>query len=328
MRLVYYGTPSLAVPPLERLVADGRTPDLVVTRRDRPRERGLKTGRSPVREAAESAGIPVTTPARAGSTEEIERIRAIAPDLLVVAAYGQILPTSLLAAARIGALNVHYSLLPRHRGASPVAAAILAGDRETGVTTMWMTEGLDEGPIFHSLATPIGADENAGSLGARLAELGARCLSETLDRIERGETRREEQDPTRASYAPKLTTEAGRLALDRSAEELVRRVRAFTPDPGAYLELRGGRVLVLAANPGEEEPSNPPGGRGEPASSPVVGTILALEREKGVRVALTRGSLWLARVRPSGRRDMGGYDFANGARLKAGNRLPLAGEPA
>jgi methionyl-tRNA formyltransferase len=329
MRLVYYGTPSLAVPPLKRLVSDGRPPDLVVTRRDRPRGRGLTTGKSPVGEAAESLGIPVSTPARAGSPEEIDHIRALAPDLIVVVAYGQILPLSLLAAARLGGLNVHYSLLPRHRGASPIQAALLAGDRETGVTTMWMSEGLDEGPTFHSRSVSIGPDENAGSLGARLAELGARCLSETLDRIERGEIRRDPQDPARATYAPKLTSDAGRLALDCPAEELARRVRAFTPEPGAFLELRAGRVIVLEAMPGEEIPSSGvSAGGAERGRHPVAGTILAVERGKGVLVALTRGSLWLARVRPSGRRDMGGYDFVNGARLRPGDRLPLAGEPA
>ena len=174
MRLVYYGTPALAVPALTRLVDEGRSPLLVVTRRDRPQGRGLVAGPSPVRAAAEARGIPVATPARAGAPEELARLRALGPDLLLLAAYGQILSPEVLAIPRIGALNVHFSLLPRHRGASPIQAAILAGDRETGVTTMWMTEGLDEGPVFSSLRTPIGPEEDAGSLSARLAELGAR----------------------------------------------------------------------------------------------------------------------------------------------------------
>jgi len=172
MRLVYYGTPSFAVPPLERLARDRRAPLLVVTRRDRPKGRGQRVGKSPVREAAESLGLPVATPPRAGAPDEVERVRALEPDLLVLVAYGQILPPALLSVAKLGALNVHFSLLPRHRGASPVQAALLAGDRETGVSTMWMTEGLDEGPVFLTEVTPIRDGENAGALGARLASWG------------------------------------------------------------------------------------------------------------------------------------------------------------
>lgn len=313
MRLIYYGTPALAVPPLKRLVSDGRAPLLVVTRPDRPRGRGMKTGKSAVGEAAESLGLPVATPSRAGAVEELERIRALSPDLLVVTAYGQILPPSLLQIPRVGALNVHFSLLPRHRGASPVQAALLAGDRETGVTTMWMTEGLDEGPVFLFRSTPIGDDEDAGALGSRLALLGAECLADSLARIDRGEIARREQDSAGATYAPKIAPDAGRLGLDRSAAELARRVRAYTPEPGAYLTLDSGRLSVLAAE--SDEGANAP-----------VGEVLALDRAKGIRVALPDGSIWLRRVRPSGRRDMSGFDYANGARLKPGSPLPLATE--
>lgn len=315
MRLVYYGTPSLAVPPLRRLVADGRAPLLVVTRPDRPRGRGLATSASPVKEAALSLGLPVETPARAGAPDALERLRALAPDLLVVAAYGQILPASLLAIPRVGALNVHYSLLPRHRGASPVQAALLAGDAETGVTTMWITEGLDEGPTFLSIGTPIAPDEDAGALGARLADLGARCLSETLDRIERGETTRVEQDAARATYAPKIRPEDARLPLGEAPERLARRVRALSPEPGAYLSLETGRLLVLAAR----------AGRGAPVPGAAPGEVLAVERGAGIEIALPSGTLWLARVKPEGRKAMAGADYANGARLAPGARLPLAG---
>ena len=315
MRLVYYGTPALAVPPLARLVSDGRPPLLVVTRADRPRGRGMKTGKSAVRDAAESLGLPVATPPRAGAPEELDRIRALSPDLLIVTAYGQLLPPALLEIPRQGALNVHFSLLPRHRGASPVQAALLAGDRETGVTTMWMTEGLDEGPIFLSRSTPIHADEDAGALGSRLSLLGAECLAESLARVEGGDTVRREQDASAATYAPKLAGDAGRLTLDRPADEFARRVRAFTPDPGAYLALGAERLSVLAAEAD--------GDAGAPA-----GDVVALDRERGIRVALEQGSVWLRRVRPSGRRAMSGSEYANGARLKPGARLPLSPEPA
>ena len=310
MRLIYYGTPALAVPPLSRLVSEDRAPLLVVTRADRPRGRGMKTGKSAVKEAAESMGLPVATPSRAGGPDELARIRALSPDLLIVTAYGQLLPKALLEIPRLGALNVHFSLLPRHRGASPVQAAILAGDQETGVTTMWMTEGLDEGPVFLSRSTPIDKEEDAGTLGARLALLGAECLAESVARIERGDAARLEQDPAGATYAPKIAPDAGRLTLDRSADELARRVRAFTPEPGAYLQLGAERLAVLSAEADEDVGASP-------------GSVVALDRAKGIRIALAEGSIWLRRVRPGGRREMPGFDFANGARLKPGALLTL-----
>jgi len=319
MRLVYYGTPALAVPPLQRLVKDGRAPRLVVTQRDRPKGRGLKTGASPVRAAADSLALTVVTPARAGAPEELDRLRAVEPDLIVLVAYGQILPRELLEIPRLGALNVHFSLLPRHRGASPIQAALLAGDRETGVTSMWMTEGLDEGPTFLALSTPIGEEEDAGELGARLAALGAQCLAMSLDRIERGDTTRTAQDSSRATYAPKIPPGAGRLSLELPAEEAVRRVRALTPEPGAYFELSRGRLLVTAAAPGGM--GNSPLHASAPAVAP--GDVLAVDSAQGLEIALSRGSLWLRRVRPSGRSGMSGSEYANGARLKPGDRLSL-----
>lgn len=320
MRLVYYGTPAIAVPSLLRLVGDGRAPLLVVTRRDRPRGRGLAVGPSPVRVAAESSGIPVATPARAGAPEEVERVRSLGPDLIVLVAYGQILSRELLAVPHIGAINVHFSLLPRHRGAAPVQSAILAGDPMTGVTTMWMTAGLDEGPTFLSISTPIGSDEDGGSLGARLAQLGAQCLSDTLARIERGEIVRAEQDPSRATYAPKITSADARLSFADDPAAFARKVLAFAPEPGAYLDLGRERLLVLAASPGTvHEAAASPRGPDEAAASP--GTVRSLDRGRGLEIDCGCGSVWLRIVRPSGRKTMDGYDYANGARLKPGARL-------
>lgn len=322
MRLVYFGTPGIAVPPLERLCADGRAPLLVVTRPDRPRGRGQKPAPSPVRAAAESRGLPVVTPARASAPEELERLRALMPDLILLVAYGQILSRPLLEIPRVGALNVHFSLLPRHRGASPVQAAILAGDAETGVTTMWMTEGLDEGPVFLFETTRIGPEENAGDLAGRLAVMGAGALARTLDRIERGEIVRTPQDDAGATYAPKITAEMSLLSVRESAASFARHVRALEPEPGAYLDLGRERLQVLAAEPDEDSGTGgPPGGGADP------GTVLALDPARGLKLRLAHGSIWLRRVRPSGRREMSGRDYANGARLKPGARLPLrAGE--
>lgn len=328
MRLVYYGTPEHAVPPLRRLVADGVAPLLVVTRRDKPKGRGLTLSPSPVRAAAESLGIPVVTPDRASAEEEVERVRSFSPDLLVVVAYGQILSPALLAVPRLGALNVHFSLLPRHRGAAPIQAAILAGDEETGVSTMWMTEGLDEGPVFLERATPIASGENAAMLGNRLAEMGAELLAESLALSARGVVTRRAQDHARATYAPKLRTADARLAVSGSSDDLERRVRAYTPEPGAWLDLGSGRLVVLAATAdpaaattGAGVVAAPPGTAA--VAAPPAGTVIAIDRARGLGVACGHGTLWLSRVRPAGRKEMSGADYANGARLQPGSPLPL-----
>jgi methionyl-tRNA formyltransferase len=294
---------------LEKLAASGRAPLLVVTRADRPKGRGLATSRSAVREAAEGLGLPVATPRKAGAPEEIDRVRALEPDLLVVVAYGQILPRALLDAPKIGALNIHFSLLPLYRGASPVQASLLAGDRRTGVSAMWMTEGLDEGPVFETIETPIEPGEDAGALGSRLAALGADCLARALDRIERGEREGRPQDGARSTYAPKIAPDAGRLDLGLDAGEIERRVRAYTPDPGAFLDTPSGRLTLTGVQPAPEEPGAAPG------------TVLAIDKERGLRLALAHGSIWIAALKPSGRRAMSGRDYANGARLKPGSSL-------
>ncbi|HET9950704.1 MAG TPA: methionyl-tRNA formyltransferase [Candidatus Eisenbacteria bacterium] len=331
MRLVYYGTPSFAVAPLRRLAADGRAPLLVVTRRDRPRGRGLELQPSPVRAAAEALGLPVATPARASAPEEVERVRALAPDLLIVVAYGQILSPELLALPRLGALNVHFSLLPRHRGAAPVQAALLAGDDETGVSTMWMTEGLDEGDVFLSRPTPIAPGENAGALGERLTEMGADLLAESLSLLDRGLGTRRPQDHALATYAPKIRGEDARLLFEAPAAELARRVRAYTPAPGAWIDLEAGRLVVVAANADEGE-----GAAAAAATAPrgldllptPPGSVAGIDRARGLGVACGKGTLWLARVRPAGRKEMSGADYANGARLRPGSPLPLRARAA
>jgi methionyl-tRNA formyltransferase len=331
MRLVYYGTPRQAVPPLDRLVAQGRPPLLLVTRADKPRGRGLGLQPSPVKAAGLAHGLPVVTPRRASDPEEVARVRALAPDLLVVVAYGQILSPELLSVPRLGALNVHFSLLPRHRGAAPVAAALLAGDPSTGVSTMWMTAGLDEGPVFLERETPIDPAENAGTLGERLAGMGADLLSESLDRLERGESIRQEQDPDRATVAPKLRTEDARLALEDSADAIARRVRAYTPEPGAWLPLESGRLVVLAAAAAAGVAGAAAGGaapRGIDTLPTPPGTIVGIDRARGLGVACAPGTLWIERLRPEGRKEMSGGDYANGARLRVGDRLAVKAVPA
>ena len=215
----------------------------MVTQPDRPAHRGMKVTPPPVKVAAKELGLPTYQPEKIRDSEAVERIRALAPDLLVVIAYGQIIPRSVLAIPRLGVLNVHGSLLPRWRGAAPVARAILAGDAKTGVTIMKMDEQLDHGPVLASQATPIGEREDAAALTSRLAEMGASLLVQTLGQF--GKLQAVDQDHSRATIAPKLSRGEGELDWSMGAQEIDRRVRAQQPWPGATLPTERGRVKVL-----------------------------------------------------------------------------------
>jgi methionyl-tRNA formyltransferase len=219
---------------------------LVITQPDRPAGRGLKVMPSPVKEAAQELGLEVYQPAHVRDAEAVERLRGLSHDLLVVVAYGQIIPPSVLAIPRLGAVNVHASLLPRHRGAAPVAHAILAGDQETGVTIMRMDEQLDHGPLLAVEATNIDEREDAVGLTARLAEMGAALVVDTLARLD--QIVAVEQQHGRATLAPRLRKEDGELEWGIGAREIDRRVRALQPWPGVTLPTKRGRVKVLSGH--------------------------------------------------------------------------------
>jgi methionyl-tRNA formyltransferase len=233
------------VPSLRALHAAGHEILLVITQPDRRGHR-MKVTPPPVKIAAQELGLPLLQPERVRDPEVVEKLRALAPDVLVVVAYGQIIPSSILSTPRYGAVNVHASLLPRHRGAAPIAGAILAGDRETGATIMKMDEQLDHGPILAVRRTEIGEREDARGLTERLARFGAELLVETLARLE--EIQPVEQDHSRATVAPRLRREDGELELAMPAEEMDRRVRALQPWPGATLPTARGRVKVLSGH--------------------------------------------------------------------------------
>jgi methionyl-tRNA formyltransferase len=230
------------VPSLQALDAAGHEVQLVVTQPDKPGHR-LKVTAPPVKVVAQELGLEVYQPARIRDPESVEKLRALSPDLLVVVAYGQIIPPSVLAIPKIGAVNVHASLLPRHRGAAPVAHAILAGDRETGVTIMRMDEQLDHGPILAARTTLIAEGEDAVALTSRLSKMGAELLVDTLARIESVEA--VDQDHAGATLAPRLRREDGELEWSSGAAEIDRRVRALQPWPGVTLPTKRGRVKVL-----------------------------------------------------------------------------------
>src|SRR5216684_8096841 len=245
LRIVFAGTAAFAVPSLRALHEAGHHIVLVITQPDRPGHR-MKVTPSPVRVAAEELGLPVKQPEKIRDPSVISRLRELKPDVMVVVAYGQIIPADVLAIPARGVVNVHASLLPRHRGASPIAHAILAGDRETGVTILKMDEQLDHGPILSMRRTEVGPREDAPGLTARLSRMGADLLVDTVARLDGIEP--SEQEHARATLAPRLRRENGELDWEMDAEEIDRRVRALQPWPGVTLPTARGRVKVLSGH--------------------------------------------------------------------------------
>jgi methionyl-tRNA formyltransferase len=308
-RIAFFGTPEFALPTLQGLVAAGRAPALVVAQPDRPAGRGQGLQAPPVARWAREQGLALAQPEKVREPAFLERLRELAPDLCVVVAFGQIFPRALLDIPPRGCVNVHASLLPRHRGAAPVQAALLAGDAETGVCTMVMEEGLDSGPVLLRAATTLAGHETGGELAPRLAHLGAALLLETLARLEAGTVTPQPQDHTLATHAPRIKKDEGRLDWERPATELYARVRAFTPWPGAAGSLRGEPVKVLEAVPlnGSED------------AAP--GTVFGL-RGAALAVACGGGStLGLLTLQRPGRRPLTAAAFANGERLRPGERF-------
>lgn len=248
MKIVYLGSGDIGVPTLRWLVSAADIElAAVVTQPDRPAGRGLQLKPGAIKQIATASGIPVLQPTRVRVPESVALIAELHPDLLVVMAYGQILPQDLLDVPRLGALNLHASLLPRHRGAAPVHAAILAGDERSGITAMWMDAGLDTGDILLSRECGIDREETAGSLHDKLAQLAPAALADALELIRSGSPPRLEQDEAQSTYAPKLTRDSGRIDWKQSAAEVDRAVRGLYPWPGctAKVQLEGGRCVDL-----------------------------------------------------------------------------------
>ena len=308
-RTVFLGTPAFAVPSLEAVdrLCDRGALQLVavVTQPDRAGDRG-RLSVPAVKDRALAFGVPVLQPARLDDAA-LRDIAALRPELLVWAAYGTRIPRSLLESVKGRAVNVHASLLPRWRGAAPIARAILAGDAETGVTLMKGTAGLDEGPILAQERTPIGEAESAGDLTRRLAVLGAGLLERELPRYIAGELSGSPQDASLATAAPKLTSREGELDFAKPADELARRVRALTPEPGAWTTFRGDRLVVAGATVS--------------GGTPKEHGVLEIHDGRP-EVASGAGWLRLELVRPAGKRTMTGEDWARGLRGITGARLP------
>ncbi|MFZ5625308.1 MAG: methionyl-tRNA formyltransferase [Gemmatimonadota bacterium] len=305
-RIVFFGTPEFAVPSLEALIREGTMVVGVVTQPDRPRGRSRSSlVPPPVKVAAEAAGIPVLQPEKPIGDLFLTALRRLQPDLGVVVAYGHILRPEVLAIPREGMINVHASLLPRLRGAAPIQWAIANGESVTGISIMQMEEGLDSGPVLHTIPTPIEPDETGGQLTERLAHLGATALVEALAMRRIGAITPTPQDHSQATYAPKITRETARIDWNADAESIVARIRAFDPVPGAWTVLGGTELKLFDARAVD--------------AAGVPGTIL--EAGGPLVVAARTGGVAIREVQPAGRRRMPVADWLHGRPATAGARL-------
>jgi len=305
LKVVFMGSPEFGVPTLRALNAEFRVAG-VVTRPDKPRGRSRMPVPTDVKKAALELQLPVIEPGRLDSPETMEALRGWDPDVIVVAAYGKMLPEGILTLPRKGCVNLHASLLPRHRGASPIAAAILAGDKATGVTTMLMDRGMDTGDILLTKEVPVREDDTAGSLYERLLEPGAELVVQTLRKIMDRSIRPVPQDHSRATYCKPLSREDGRLDWDLDAAYLARQVRAMNPAPGAFFQLCAQAVKVWEASHKD--------GKAE------AGFVASIQQE-GIAVGTGAGLLVLRQVQVPARKRISGVEFARGCRLKEGDRL-------
>jgi len=318
VNLVFAGTPPFAARILDAILGAGHRVSAVYTAPDRPAGRGLGPSPSAVKQLAVARGLELRQPHSLRGREQVRALATLAPQVMVVAAYGLLLPRAALDVPRHGCINVHASLLPRWRGAAPIQRAILAGDTRTGVSIMRMDEGLDTGPVLAERSCPIGACDTAGTLHDRLAALGAQALLDVLPRLARGEVRERAQDPARATYAARIDKAQARLDWQRPAAELDRRVRAFNPKPMAWTLLppertgrgRQPRLRVLRARALDAD-----------AGAGAVPGEVVRARGGELLVACAGGALALLEIQPAGRRAMSAADFLNARGLVAGDRL-------
>ena len=299
MRVVFMGTPDFSVPSLQALLDAGHEVAGVFTQPDRPKGRGGKVQMSPVKELALKRGIAVYQPVKI-RLDGLEPLRQLAPDVCVTAAFGQILSEEVLAVPRLGTVNVHASLLPRHRGAAPIQWAILSGDAETGVTTMLTDKGLDTGDMLLKAKTPIGSGDTAGTLTERLSHIGAELLVETLNRLEAGDCPREKQDESQSTYEPKVNKELGRLCFEEGTQKCLLRVRAMCPWPCAFAELAQGVLKVWSAAPAQGRPGAP------------AGEVLSAGRRDGLVIATADGAIELCEVQAPNAKRMDARAFLLG----------------
>jgi methionyl-tRNA formyltransferase len=303
LKVIFMGTPEFACPTLQTLIDRDEQVVAVVTQPDRPKGRGQRLMPPPVKELARRHAIPVYQPVKVRDPAVIEVLRDLAPDVIVVVAFGQILPKALLEIPPLGCINVHASLLPRYRGAAPLNWCLINGETETGVTTMLMDVGLDTGPMLLKQSTPIGEDEDIVSLHDRMSVMGAELLSETLGRLTAGTIVPQEQDGSQSCYAPMLKKEDGRIDWNRDARSIHNQVRGLAAWPVAFTVLDGQPLKVYR--------SRVAGGDGSP------GTVLCADRQ-GIEVACRQGSLIIEELQLAGKKRLDAASFLAGYAITAG----------
>jgi len=311
MRIIFCGTPEFAVPSLKRLIAHPEfSVEAVITQPDRPRGRGQHISSSPVKQAAAEAGLDVYQPEKIKSESSQDFLQRNEPDAVVIIAYGQIIPARLLAIPRLGWINLHASLLPRYRGAAPIHWAIANGEKFTGLTTMQIDAGMDTGPILLQHEMAIGPEETSPELSARMSEAGGDLLLETLLQLNRGEIAPVPQDSSKATYAPILKKEDGRIDWKQMAQSIYDRMRGFTPWPGAHTTFRG-QSCHLAGRPESA---------GAAGNGILPGAIVSSTKE--MYVVCGEGTcLRVDSVQLEGRKRVSAHEFINGARLTATDRF-------
>jgi len=315
LRLVFCGTPSFALPSLRWLIAEPEFQiEAVITQPDRPRGRGGQMFSSPLKDAALAAGLHVYQPEKIRSDSAHDFFSKVQPDVVVIIAYGQIIPESLIVIPRLGWINLHGSLLPKYRGAAPIQWAIVNGETRTGVTTMQIDRGLDTGALLLQSETEIGAGETAPELAGRLAEAGAELMADTLRRLAAGEIAAKPQDGSQATFAPILKKEDGRIDWNQTADQIYNRIRGLDPWPGAFTWFRGQTCHI------EGVPSE----LAVPAAAPA-GTIHIAGAGEILVKCGEGGALRVERVQLQGRKRVTSRDFLNGARIQAGERFENSG---
>ncbi len=313
MKIIFMGTPDFSVPTLESLVSSRHQVAAVVTQPDKPKGRGKGIQMSPVKEAAIRLGIPVLQPLRARDPSFVEEIRKLEPDVMVVVAFGQILPKGLLELPRYGCVNIHGSLLPKYRGAAPIQWAVINGDKETGITTMMMDEGMDTGDILEKATAALDEKETGGSLFCRLSQMGGALILSTLEKLEQGTLQRIPQDPGQATYVKKISKSFGEIDWTLDAITLERLIRGLNPWPSAYTYLNGKMLKIWEADGlGEKRPEERP--------AAACGQVLEV-LEDGLAIQTGKGVLKATSLQLEGKKRLDAASFLRGFPVRPGMQL-------
>jgi len=309
MKIIFFGSSDFSIQALKACLDSDHEVALVVTTPDQKKGRGLKLSPTVVAQFAESKGVAVEKFPKLKDENAVQRAKDLAPDCFVVSSYGKLIPSSWLEIPKQLRLNIHPSLLPKYRGASPLNQPILNGDNETGLSIADVTKDLDAGDLYFQQMIPLDDRIDLPKLSQVLSDLSYEAVLTVLRQIEMGSLERTKQDDSQSSYAPKLTKDLGEVSWQDTAQTVERKIRGLKPWPGTYVNLASGPLLILDGKPNGQDLT------GEP------GTLLAIDKDGSIVVAMGEGALRIARVRPAGKKEMSGSDFANGKRLKTGSKL-------